>query len=154
LKCPFVRRDRLLIKEVGNMRRAMDMLDIKAQLLIAAILVSATGAWSAETANQVAPAAAPAATEVAIPKADAGKKPDARKPQRIDIADQTSAPVEPPAAVDLAVSKTESGKTESGRKPEAKKPHTASNGHCGWGLFSWFHSCSSGRVGLVLGTAY
>ena len=139
------------------MRRATDMLDIKAQLLIAAILVSATGAWSAETAGQAAPVAAPAATEIAIPKADSGKKPEVRK----QTADQTGAPVAPPAAVDLAVSKTDVSKidvskTDAGRKSDVRKPHAASSWRCGWGVFSWFQSCSSGsgRVGLVLGTAY
>ena len=134
------------------MRRATDMLDIKAQLLIAAILVSATGAWSAETAGQAAPVAAPAATEIAIPKADSGKKPEVRK----QAADQTGAPVAPPAAVDLAVSKTDVSKTDAGRKSDVRKPHAASSWRCGWGVFSWFQSCSSGsgRVGLVLRTAY
>ena len=78
------------------MRGVKSMLDIKAQLLIAAICVSATGTVSAETTDQTSPPAA-AATETAVPKAEAVKKPYANKPQ---------------------------------------------------------HMASSGRVGLVLGTAY
>jgi hypothetical protein len=125
------------------MRGAMNMLDIKAQLLIAVILVSATGAMSAETADQTSPTvAASAATEIAGPKADAVKKPDARKPN-VETADQTAPPAVV-AATEMA------GARADVRKLDAKKPHTASG--CGW--LSWFHGCSSGRVGLVLGTAY
>ena len=99
------------------MRRAKrNVLDIKAQLLIAVILVSATSTVSAQTADQTSPPTAAAATEIAVPKADAVKKADIR---------------------------------------DIKKAHTASTTwRCGWGLFSWLQSCSSGRVGLVLGTAY
>lgn len=133
------------------MRRAAAMLDIRAQLLIAAILVSATGAWPAETADQPALGAVPAAAETVVPKADGASRADsARKPDaRKQSADQTAPAVAP--AMEVAVPKTDPGK-----KADARKSHTASNWRCGWGVFSWFHSCSSGsgRVGLVLGTAY
>jgi hypothetical protein len=162
---------RLLKKEVGNMRGATSMLNIKAQLLIAAILVSATCTVSAQTADQTSPpataaateiavpradtvkkpdarkatvdhtsaAAAAAATEIAVPKADAVKKADARKPN-VETADQTT----PPAVV--AATETPAPRADV-RKPDAKKPQSW---HCGW--FPW--ACSSGRVGLILGTAY
>jgi septal ring-binding cell division protein DamX len=127
------------MKEVDKMRRAMNVLGVKAQLLIAIILVSATGAMSAETAGQ----ASTAATEIAVPKADAAKKADAKKPN-VETAGQTTPPT--------IVAETELPAPKADfRKPDAKKPqpHTVS-WHCGW--FPW--TCSSGRVGLVLGTAY
>ncbi len=129
--------------------RGANRLDIKAQLLIAAILVSATGTvMAAETADQTSPPAAAAATEVATPKADTVKKPDARKP-RVETADQTASPA--------VVAATESAgpRAEAVKKPEVRKTYAASTWRCGWGLLSWMESCSShGRVGLVLGTAY
>jgi hypothetical protein len=163
---------RLLMKEVGKMRGATNMLSIKAQLLIAAILVSATGVMAAETADQTTTPAA-AATDVSVPKAaEAVKKPDARKPAdqavaaaeiavpkadaakkadaRKQMAEQSPPPAEPDAA-DLALAKTDAGKKSDARKPA---PHTASSWRCGWAVLSWFNSCSSGRVGLVLGVAY
>jgi hypothetical protein len=151
------------MKEVGKMRRAMNMLDIKAQLLIAVILVSATSAMSAETASQAGVPAATAATEIAVPKAEAAKKralvtagateiavpkadaarqADARKPN-VETADQTTPPAVAAATEMPAL-----------RKLDAKKPHTASTWRCGWGLLPWLDSCSNGRVGLILGTAF
>jgi hypothetical protein len=135
------------MKEAGKMRGAMNMLDVKAQLLIAVILVSATGVVSAETADPTGSPVAPAAAEVAVPKADAVKKSDARKSDVRKTADQMAAP----AVVDATET---AGPRADARKPDARKPHTASTWQCGWGLLSWFHSCSSGRVGLVLGTAF
>src|SRR5579871_101311 len=144
------------MKEAGKMRRAM-----KAQLLIAVILVSATGAMSAETANQAGGPAPMAATEIAVPKVDAAKKhapaaagtteiagpkadatkqADARKPE---TADQTT----PPAVV--AATELPAPKADV-RKLDARKPQAQVSWHCGW--FPW--ACSSGRVGLILGTAY
>jgi hypothetical protein len=130
---------------------AMNMLDIKAQLLIAVILVSATGAMSAETIDQSNPPVAPAATEIVVPKAEAVKKADARKQQQAEAADQTTLPVTP-ASSEIAAPRVDAVKKSEPRK----QAQTASNWRCGWGLFSWVHSCSgsSGRTGLVLGTAY
>lgn len=125
------------------MRGAMKTLDIKAQLLIAVVLVSATGAMSAET-DQISVPAAPAATEITPPKADGARKPEARMPQQ---AESTVAP----AAAELTVARPDSGK-----RYEWKRAHTASNWRCGWGPLYLANWCTggSGRVGLILGTAY
>lgn len=127
--------------------RGANRLDIKAQLLIAAILISASGAvLAAETADQASPPAAAAATEVATPKAETVKKPDTRK-QRVETADQTVSP---------AATESAGPRAEAVKKSEVRKTHTASTWRCGWGLLSWLNSCSNpnGRAGLVLGTAF
>jgi hypothetical protein len=78
------------------------MLNIKAQLFIAAILVSATAALAAETADQGGAPAPAAATQIAAPKADADKKPSARRQQTAEA----SAPAEG-AATEIAPPKAE-----------------------------------------------
>jgi hypothetical protein len=109
-------------------RRTMNMLDVRAQLLIAVILVSAAGAVSAQTgqtegqaASPAVPAAtsAPAAKEAAVPKFDAAKKADMQKQQPAEIGDRAAVPVTP-VQPETATAKTDTVKTDTVKTDAAK----------------------------------